>query len=197
MRPSLLVIGVVALSAALIANACSGVCTAVGCQPGFSAKVHRADESFPSGTHQIDVVADGVSLSCTFTFPLPTVAGGGTSEPSCPSGMTVSVLPATSCTETTNGNTTAQTCTDIPGQFVEWITLMGTPAEVQVQQSVDGALILDAMVAPTYQEVAPNDPQCGPICQEAFGRLDAAVGRDTDIKTTPTLAAAIDAGGTK
>ena len=166
MRLSLLVIGVVALGSILIA--CSGVCTAVGCQDGFSAKVHRTDGSFPSGTHQIDVVADGVSLSCTFTFPLPTVAGGGTSEPSCPPGMTVSVLPATDCTETNSGSTSAETCTDIPGQFVEWITLTGTPAEVQAQQFVDGALILDETVAPTYQEVAPNDAECGPICHQAL-----------------------------
>lgn len=130
--------------------------------------MHRIDGSFPSGTHQIDVVADGVSLSCTFTFPLPTVAGGGTAEPSCPPGMTVSVLPATDCTETNSGSTSAETCTDIPGQFVEWITLTGTPAEVDAQQSVDGALILDEMVAPTYQEVAPNDAECGPICHEAL-----------------------------
>ena len=168
MRLSLLVIGVVALGAILIANACSGVCTSVGCQEGFSAKVHRADGSFPIGTHQIDVFADGVSLTCTFTFPLPTVAGGGTSQPSCPSGMTVWVLPATDCTETNSGSTGAETCTDIPGQFVEWITLTGTPAEVQAQQSVDGAPILEVTVAPTYQEVAPNGAECGPICHQAL-----------------------------
>jgi hypothetical protein len=133
MRLSLLVIGVVALGAILIA--CWGVCTAVSCQDGFSAKVHRTDGSFPSGTHQIDVVADGVSLSCTFTFPLPTVAGGGTSEPSCPPGMTVSVLPATDCTETNSGSTSAETCTDIPGQFVEWITLTARPGSPSLSAS--------------------------------------------------------------
>ncbi len=157
-----------ALGAILIANACSGVCTAVDCQNGFSAKVHRADGSFPSGTHQIDVVADGVSLTCTFTFPLPTVSGGGTSQPSCPSGMTVWVLPATDCTETNSGSTGAETCSGIPGQFVEWITLPGTPAEVQAQQFVDGTPILDATVAPSYQAVAPNDAECGPICHQAL-----------------------------
>jgi len=77
-------------------------------------------------------------------------------------------LPATDCTETNSGSTSAETCTDIPGQFVEWITLTGTPAEVDAQQSVDGALILDETVAPTYQEVAPNDAECGPICHEAL-----------------------------
>ena len=168
MRLSFSVIGVVALGATLIANACSGVCTSVGCQPGFSAKVHRADGSFPSGTHQIAIVVDGVSLTCTFAFPLPMVAGGGTSQPTCPSGMTVWVLPATDCTETNSGSSGTETCTDIPGQFVEWITLTGTPAEVQAQQSVDGTVILDATVTPTYQEVAPNGVECGPICHQAL-----------------------------
>jgi hypothetical protein len=151
MRLSFSGIGVVALGATLIANACSGVCTNVGCQPGFSAKVHRADGSFPTGTHQVAIVA-----------------GGGTSQPTCPSGMTIWVLPVTDCTETNSGSSGTETCTDIPGQFVEWITLTGTPAEVQAQQSVDGAVILDATVAPTYQEVAPNDVECGPICHQAL-----------------------------
>lgn len=168
MRPSLLVVRMVVGGAALIATACSNVCTETGCQPGFSAKVHRSDGSFPSGTHKIDVVADGVSRTCSFTFPLPTVAGGGTSQPSCPSGMTVWVLPATHCAETNSGGTVAEMCTDIPGQFVEWITLTGTPVEVQAQQSVDGAPILDTAADPTYEEVTPNGADCGPTCHQAL-----------------------------
>jgi hypothetical protein len=163
MRPGLAVMGMVALGAAVAANACSEhACSLVGCTDAFSANVRRADGSFPSGTHRIDVVADGASLTCTFTFPLP-----ANTQPACPAPLAVAVSPATACTEVTTGSSSGMTCTPIPGQFVETITLMGTPAQVQAQQYVDDAPILDEMIAPTYQIVAPNGSECGPVCRQA------------------------------
>jgi hypothetical protein len=144
MRPGLVAMGAIALGAAVIADGCSRACTLIGCQDQFSATVLKADGTFPSGTHQVDVVADGVSLTCTFTFPLPTPQGGGTVPPSCSPGMTVYVE-----------------------QAVETITLSGTPSQVDAQQHVDGTLILEASGAPMYQVSAPNGSECGPICHQA------------------------------
>ena len=139
MRPGLAVMGMVALGAALAANACSEhACSLVGCQDAFSANVRRADGTFPSGAHRIDVVADGASVTCTFTFPLP-----ANSQPVCPPPLAVAVWPATMCTEVTTGSSSGITCTPIPGQFAETITLMGTPAQVQAQQYVDDAATVD------------------------------------------------------
>jgi hypothetical protein len=157
---------------ALLMGAAGGACTTkactdIGCQDGFTATLQRADGSFPSGTHQIDVLADGTSLSCRFAFPLETAPGGGTFQPSCPPGLTVTIWPATTCTQTTTGTAVSQTCQPIPGQFVETIAVSGTPTQVHVWQTVDGTSIVDAAASPSYQEARPNGPGCEPICRQA------------------------------
>ena len=124
-------------------------CSEVGCRDGFSASVRRADGSFPSGTHRVEILADGVTLMCTFTFPLETLPGGGTATPSCPQGLFVNVAQAN------------------PGQFVEGIALSGTPAQVHAWQYVDDAAILDATAAPSYAELRPNGSGCEPVCHQA------------------------------
>src|SRR5436190_9805127 len=43
-------------------------CTLIGCADNFSATVQRADGSFPGGAHRVEVLAEGVSSTCTFTF---------------------------------------------------------------------------------------------------------------------------------
>jgi len=126
------------------------VCGGAGCYDNFSATIKRADGSFPSGTHRIEILADGTSLLCTFTFPLETLPTGGTAQPTCASGMNVTVGPD-----------------PIPGQSVETITLMGAPGQVHVWQYVDDAAILDAAAAPSYQEFFPNGPECGSPCRQA------------------------------
>ena len=142
-------------------------CSTVGCQAQFHATVTRPDGTFPSGIHKIDVTADGTLFTCTFTFPLEILPSGGTADPSCPVGLTVDVVPATSCT--TNSTDAADTlqCTAIPGRFVELITVAGIPVHVRVQQSVDGNAVLDETALPSYQPIQPNGPGCEPICQQA------------------------------
>jgi hypothetical protein len=146
-------------------------CSLVGCQDQFSANLQTADGSFPSGTHQVDVVADGLTLSCAFSFPLGTAPGGGTIAPSCPMGLNVGVWPATVCTSTTTGATASQTCDPIPGHFVESITLTGAPTRVQLQQSVDGTSLLNVEMAPTYVVNRPNGPDCDPACRQSSASL--------------------------
>src|SRR5436190_21752384 len=72
-------------------------CTLIGCADQFVATVQRADGSFPSGMHRVDVLVDGVSLSCTFAFPSTTASGGGWVYGPCPSGLNVTVEPAAAC----------------------------------------------------------------------------------------------------
>ena len=58
-------------------------------------------------------------------------------------------------------------CTPIAGRFFEDITLTGKPAQVRVRISVDGAVVLDSMIAPTYTAAQPNGPGCDPTCHQA------------------------------
>jgi hypothetical protein len=162
-------VATICLSGVLTASGCTGVksCTLIGCFDQFSASVRRADGSFPSGSHRVEVLADGTSLTCTFTFPAADPSGGGYVYATCPSGLSVSVSPALTCTEVTTATTRSQQCDPIPGQFVESITFIGTPGQIHVWQYVDDAGILDATAAPSYQSSQPNGPDCEPTCHQA------------------------------
>jgi hypothetical protein len=143
----------------------SKTCTLRGCSDQFSATLTRADGSFPAGAHQIDVIADGVTLSCTFNF-----AGSGVVA-TCSPGLDVTVGPATTCTEIRMGDSVSFRCDPIPGQFVERLTLRATPSQLRVVQSVDGVALLDQAMAPTYEAAYPNGPECGSPCQQASATL--------------------------
>jgi len=140
-------------------------CTLRGCTDQFSATLTRADGSFPAGAHQIDVTADGVIMSCTFNF-----AGSGVVA-TCPTGLDVTVAPATTCTEIRMGDSVSLRCDPIPGKFVEQLSLRGTPSQLHLVQSVDGVALLDQAMAPTYEGAYPNGPECGATCQQASATL--------------------------
>ena len=112
MRVGLFLVGTFVFAAA--AQGCSvKSCTLVGCQDQVSATVRRADGSFPSGMHRIEIVADSTDLTCTFTYPLGTVAGGGGAAPQCPSGLSVTVGQDQVCTQTTENGVVSYTCQPI------------------------------------------------------------------------------------
>jgi hypothetical protein len=138
------------------------VCTLIGCVDSFTASAQRADGSIPEGAHRIEVLADGTTLRCAFTFPL-----AGTAQPACDAGLQVTVLQAQFCIQTQSGSSSSSTCDPLPGKFTETLTLQGTPGQVHVWQYVDDAAILDAAVAPQYQDSRPNGPACEPVCRQA------------------------------
>jgi len=168
MRQRSLMIGVVLWSGAAAAPACDTpkACTEIGCVDGFTATVQRADGTFPSGTHRIEALVDGVTLKCTFTFPLAT-QNGATAQPTCDAGLDVIVVPAQICIDTHSGQSSGVSCSPIAGQFSEIVTLAGAPGQVHVWQYVDDAAILDGAVAPQYAAVRPNGPDCEPVCRQA------------------------------
>ena len=164
----LLAVGMLAASVLSSVPGCrTHACTEIGCQDGFRATVKRADGSFPSGNHRVEILADGVTTTCTFTFPLPTTAGGVTQSPQCPLGITVNVGTAEICKEIHTTTSSSLQCEPVPGQFVETIVISGAPAQVHAWQYVDDVPILDAAAAPTYREVFPNGTDCPPACRLA------------------------------
>jgi len=146
-------------------NALSKGCTLIGCQDSFGATVRSADGSFPSGAHRVEALADGTSLTCTFVYP-----DQGASTHLC-DALDVIVWPETTCTDTMMDGAVSHSCEPIPGKFYESIALPGTPGQVHVWQYVDDTAVLDAAVAPSYQEFAPNGRECGPICRQATASL--------------------------
>lgn len=171
MRRRLTIFGAITgvlLACAVAASACSSsssgpkACTLIGCADNFTASAQRADGSIPDGAHRIEVLVDGTTLRCAFTLPL-----AGTTQPACDAGLTVTVVPGQICIQTQGDAASSSTCNPLPGKFVETVTLSGTPGQVHVWQYVDDAAILDAAVAPQYEERRPNGPECPPVCRQA------------------------------
>jgi hypothetical protein len=138
-------------------------CTLIGCVDSFTATARSDDGSFPSGAHRVEVLVDTASLTCAFTFPFA-LAGD---NPSCGIDLTVHVWQETTCTDMTADAGVTHQCDLVPGRFHETITLPNTPGQVHVWQYVDDVPILDVAAAPSYQDVAPNGRECGPICRQA------------------------------
>ena len=157
--------GVMVVASFAVAGCESKACTLRGCTNQFSATLSRADGSFPAGAHQVDVIADGVAMSCTFTF-----AGSGVTA-TCPAGLDLTVGPAETCMEVRSGNSVGYRCDPIPGQFIERLTLRATPTQLRLVQSVDGVAVLDEAMAPSYEAAYPNGPECGSPCQQASATL--------------------------
>jgi hypothetical protein len=157
------------LSFQALAGGCESTktCTLIGCVDGFIASVQRADGTFPAGMHRIEALVDGTTLRCAFTFPLPMLQNGGDVVPACDVGLQVMISPARICVDTHNDAGASSTCDLIPGLFMETITLAGRPGQVHVWQYVDDMTVLDAAVAPQYQESRPNGPACDPVCHQA------------------------------
>ena len=143
-------------------------CTLIGCEDGFNAMVTNGPAGFPVGMHEINVTADGATVSCTFVFPFPKLPSGADSGPECPSGLMVFVGPAVACTQFQPGpGAVGERCNPIAGQTKETISIPGTPAHVRVRQTTNGVVVLDESVTPVYASNQPNGPGCDPICHQA------------------------------
>lgn len=143
------------------------VCSTVGCQDQFAATVTVDATAVAAGTHTLRVTADGTEMSCTFPFPPANLPSGQGSAAQCSSGLRLDVSQAEVCTTTQGQTVTSSQCQPVAGQFVEHVTLTGTPSALHVQQTIGQAVILDQTVSPAYQINQPNGPLCAPTCREA------------------------------
>jgi hypothetical protein len=142
------------------------LCTLIGCEDQFAAYITVDATMVPTGTHTVNVTADGKEMSCTFSSPAPAAVLGGIVVP-CPSGVTLSLEPLEDCPPPNDAGN-AGACQIVDGKFTETITIAGTPGMVHVQQLVGGSAVLDQTVTPAYQTDEPNGSGCGPICHVAY-----------------------------
>ena len=139
----------------------------MGCQNQFLVSLTLEASVVASGASEIEVTADGAAASCTFTIAL---GDGGLTVPppeQCSSSVSVTLSNATTCTVAPISAGSSDQCQPIDGKITEEIVIVGTPAAVRVQQTVGGTTVADQSFAPTYQTVAPNGVECGPICHVA------------------------------
>jgi hypothetical protein len=147
-------------------------CTAIGCSDQLMVRVQPQGGLLPRGSHTVTVTPENEpARTCQFVVtegaaPVPGV-GGTAPVASCSPGLWVWIFQKQTCTTSTNGQTASQTCVPVPGQWEEQITVNGTPVRAHLTQQVDGRLILEKDLRPTYKESRPNGPTCGPVCKQA------------------------------
>jgi hypothetical protein len=138
----------------------------MACFDGVNFIIGPASGDLIAGTHTITVEADGNVMTCTFDYPLVSLPGGGSEPIECQNGLSVTIAPLQSCVEEKSKESTSYTCTPIPNSNQERIFFRGTPNQISVAQSVDGSLILNQTITPTYIASEPNGQGCG-ICRQA------------------------------
>lgn len=121
-------------------------CTLIGCVDQFLATVTVDATTVPAGKHTLTVTIDGAATSCSFNLP---ELASPVNDP-CAAGFSLNVP----------GQPTA-------GKFTETIGIVGTPSSIKVHQTLDGTVVLDQTISPTYQTIQPNGPGCAPICHHA------------------------------
>lgn len=162
-------VGVPLLTLVLLLGCSSGkanvhICTDFVCHNEFVASITLLTNTTPSGAEAVTITTDGGSFTCSFAFPPD---AGSSPAGQCTAGVTLVVQQASKCQVVTGDATTGQKCTPITGQYVELITVKGTPTSVRIQQTVEGTVTLDKTVAPSYEANEPNGPDCPPSCEQA------------------------------
>ncbi|MGK3959436.1 hypothetical protein WMF01_02550 [Sorangium sp. So ce1667] len=140
-------------------------CTEVGCDDSFSIITTTADKSWAAGEYALELSVDGDEVSCSYTWTNTPLPGGGGMFVQCSPTVMVSIDTFGRCTELSDGDSVSQSCTPIPGQFAQGITVQGTPARVDVVVRRDGELIAERSFTPEYQASYPNGEECGPECR--------------------------------
>jgi hypothetical protein len=129
-------------------------CTEIGCLDGLHVELVPS-EGWAPGRYTFLFEADGAAQSCEATLPLP-----GCEEPavSC-SGASFAQLGASGCALPAAQHGFASI--DFPDALTE----------IRVRVERDGQTLVDRSLAPTYREVQPNGPGCGPVCRTASEQL--------------------------
>ncbi|WP_437659174.1 hypothetical protein [Sorangium sp. So ce1182] len=140
-------------------------CTEIGCHDSFSIITTTADKSWAAGEYALELSVDGDEVSCSYTWTNTPQAGGGGVFVQCSPTVTVSIDAAMRCTETSDHDSVSQSCTPIPGQFAQGITIHGTPARVDVMVRRDGELVGKRSFTAEYRTSYPNGEACGPACR--------------------------------
>jgi hypothetical protein len=127
------------------------MCTAMGCEDGFTIQFSARQP----GAYTFDIVADGTVISCTAELPL------------LPCGT-----PASQCSDARVFIGESGCALSDADHSLENLTFSGVhPDTVTVTAHRDGAEIASQTFTPTYQRLAPNGEECGPICHNASATL--------------------------
>jgi hypothetical protein len=139
-------------SASAAPNPAVLTCTEANCMDGLG--ISMSPEPPKAGTYSITVAAGSQSATCEVIFPYP------------PCGTT-----ATKCSGTLPMMAIESGC-ELPKdkQTFPKVGVGAAPEEVRVTVTRGKTKLVDKKVKPTYEEIRPNGPKCGPVCH--FGKVE-------------------------
>jgi hypothetical protein len=143
----------VATSLAVLTSCEESDCTAAGCNDGFAVYL-VADEPLREGIYDIEMTMDGDPVTCQIVLP----GGSFGAAPACSDSVRLRV----SASIHNNG---AAPDHDAPNAIIVDMFVAAAVSELKV--SHDEAPLFEQTYRPTYQTVAPNGPECGPVCDWA------------------------------
>jgi hypothetical protein len=131
-------------------------CTEVGCVDGLWIDLRSSSGAWQPGTYHVGITADGESITCSATIPLPKETGGPNTTCSSRAvwlGLSGSALPAS-----------AQSISDL--------VFTSFPASVSIVITRDAKPFASTTITPTYTTSRPNGPECEPTCRGAHATMD-------------------------
>jgi len=126
-------------------------CTDIGCGNGFYVTIRPHAGDFPSGTHEVVIIAEGSPVRiCTFNIPF-----AGSVESGVCDGGDIRLWVT---------RRFSQSDAPILGEFEERLGIRGLPAKVRVtQRTLEGGTYLDREATPAYVDFFPNGKECGAV----------------------------------
>ena len=120
-------------------------CTEIGCTDGL--EITFAPQLQTAGDYEVLVETEGLTITCTASLPL------------------VGELSTCDAADVYLGS--SGSALDASEHRLTGVYLPSGPAEVLLTVSRDGEEILSTTLSPTYEELAPNGVECGPVCSWA------------------------------
>jgi hypothetical protein len=133
-------------------------CTLIGCEDGLKVEI-RPSSGWPAGEYRFQIQADGVEVTCVGSLPLP----------SCTDSPNVTCDPKGLVQIVESGCALPADSQAFPGL---WFDPKLRPNKVAISISRDGQVVGEADIAPSFQRVQPNGPECPPICDVAYAVFD-------------------------
>jgi hypothetical protein len=124
-----------------------GECTLIGCADGLTIEFLQQQP----GAYTVELVADGETITCNATLPLP----------AC------SELPSESCSRSDVTLFQSGCGLEPLHHSINGVSFTGNPSTVEIRVERDGTEVASDTFEPAYQRSAPNGEECGPICNNA------------------------------
>jgi len=145
-------------------------CTEMGCVDSAGFTLHPPDDQWEDGVYALDVTFDDAAYACHFTLPdaIDSATGQGVAIPlDCAPELDASLDAVVTCTTHSDGSSSSQTCTPIPGRYYLSVQTLTLAKSLSVSVTLDGGPYFAQSLALSYTVSQPNGPSCEPTCRNA------------------------------